>query len=183
MAENTGNSSGTRGNRWSMAIWRGAALLLLTPLVAMQFTSEVNWDETDFIVMGVMLVAACGTCELATRLSANTAYRAAVAVAVVTGFVMVWISLAVGVFGNENDPANLMFAGVLAVAVFGTLVARFRARGMARVLYATSAAQLFVAAIALALGFGETVLLAALFALPWLASAQLFRRAARENRE
>jgi hypothetical protein len=28
--------------------WIMAAFLLLLPLVAMQFTDEVDWDETDF---------------------------------------------------------------------------------------------------------------------------------------
>ena len=30
----------------------GTILLLLILLVAMQFTNEVNWDLTDFVVMG-----------------------------------------------------------------------------------------------------------------------------------
>ena len=48
--------------RWVM--WGGAALLLALPLVAMQFTSEVNWTASDFVVMGAMLGIAAGTVEL-----------------------------------------------------------------------------------------------------------------------
>ena len=73
--------------------------LLLLPLVAMQFTNEVNWDETDFIVFGAMLAAACGTYELAARMTGNTAYRAAVSVAVAAAFLLIWINLAVGIIG------------------------------------------------------------------------------------
>ncbi|MEG3190848.1 hypothetical protein [Lysobacter sp. D1-1-M9] len=153
----------------------------MLPLVAMQFTDEVNWDETDFIVAGAMLLAACGTYELAARLTGSTAYRAAAGVAVVTAFVLVWINLAVGIFGSEDNPANLMFGGVLAVGAIGALVARFRAGAMARALEATALAQALIAVIALIAGFGGTVLLAAFFAVPWLASAQLFRIAAREQ--
>lgn len=32
-------------------------LLLLIPLLAMQFTSEVNCDETDFIIMSILIFA------------------------------------------------------------------------------------------------------------------------------
>lgn len=98
MARNIENGSGRPGNRWSMAIWGTAACLLLLPLVAMQFTDEVNWDRFDFIVIGALLFAACGTYELATRLTSNTVYRAAVGVAVVTAVILIWINLAVGIF-------------------------------------------------------------------------------------
>jgi hypothetical protein len=42
---------GTRGgSRRRIAAWATAAILLLLPLIAMPFTDEVNWDETDFAV-------------------------------------------------------------------------------------------------------------------------------------
>jgi hypothetical protein len=50
MAGNT-EIDGTRGgSRWRIAAWATAAILLLLPLIAIQFTDEVNWDETDFAV-------------------------------------------------------------------------------------------------------------------------------------
>lgn len=181
MAINTNNGNGTRGNRWRLVIWSTAACLLLSPLVAMQFTEEVNWTVSDFVVMGAMLLSACGTYELATRTSGSTAYRAGSGIAVVTAFILVWINLAVGIFGSEDNPANLMFGGVLVVGMLGALFARFRPRGMARALDAAALAQALVVVIALVIGFRETVLLAAFFVLPWFASAQLFRTAAREQ--
>ena len=47
-------------NIWRIIGWGSAVALILTPLVAMQFTSEVNWDETDFIfnAIGIPLAAA-----------------------------------------------------------------------------------------------------------------------------
>ncbi|MGH8077936.1 MAG: hypothetical protein ACREPE_11510 [Lysobacter sp.] len=56
MAGITQNGSPRLGDRWRIAIWGTAALLLLLPLVAMQFTDEVDWDETDFIVIGAMIL-------------------------------------------------------------------------------------------------------------------------------
>lgn len=88
-------AQGRRGGQWRTAVWAVAGFLLLLPALAMQVTGEVSWDETDFIVWGVMLAIAAGTYELAARLSRNTAYRAAVGVAVVAGFLLVWVNLAV----------------------------------------------------------------------------------------
>jgi hypothetical protein len=166
-----------------------AALLLLLPLVAMRFTDEVNWDETDFIVFGAMLLGACGAYELAARMTGNTAYRAAVGVAVVAAFFLIWINLAVGIIGSEDNPANLMYVGVLAVAVLGALMVRFRPQGMALTLAATALAQGLAGAIALIAGWGSTganwprviVVLTGFFAALWLLSAWLFRKAARER--
>ena len=184
----------TDGGRWRVSSWRIApwviaALILLLPLVAMQFTDEVDWDETDFIVMGAMLFGACGTYELATRMTGNAAYRAAVGVAVVAAFILIWMNLAVGIIGSEDNPANLMYGGVLAVAILGGLVVRFQPRGMARALAATALAQAAVGVIAVIAGWGSTganwprpvVVLTGFFAALWLASAWLFRKAARER--
>jgi hypothetical protein len=48
-----------------------AALILLLPLRAMQFTDEVVWDEADFAVMAAMLFGACGAYEMAARMTGN----------------------------------------------------------------------------------------------------------------
>jgi hypothetical protein len=162
-----------------MPIWGGAACLLLLPLVAMQFDSGVDWSASDFVVMGVLLAGVCGVYELATRLSDNTAYRAGAGVAVLTAFLTIWVNLAVGMLGSEHDPANLLFGGVLAVAVIGSLIARFRARGMARAMQAAALAQAGMAVYALLGGYRDVVLHVGVFAIPWLVSAWLFKHAAR----
>lgn len=189
MAGNTGNGVGRHGGRWRIAVWGTAAFLLLLPLVAMQFTDEVNWDETDFAVVGAMLAVACGTYELAARMTGNRAYRAAVGVAVAAAFILVWMNLAVGIIGTEDNPANLMFGGVLAVGIICAVSARFQPDGMARALVATALAQALVAVIALIAGSGSTgpswpgsiLFLTGIFAALWLISAWLFRKAAREQ--
>jgi hypothetical protein len=172
-----------------MAPWVVAALVLLLPLVAMQFTDEVVWDETDFAVFGAMLFGACGACELAARMTGNIAYRAAVGVAVVAAFILIWLNLAVGIIGSEDDPANLMYGGVLVVGMLGALIVRFQPHGMARALAATALAQASVGVIALIAGWGSTgadwpgaiVFLTGFFAALWLVSAWLFRKAARQQ--
>ena len=163
-----------------------AAAVLLLPLLAMQFTDEVKWDAADFIVFGAMLAVACGTFELAARMTGSGTYRAAVGVAVVTAFILVWMNLAVGLIGSEDNPANLMFGGVLAVGIVGAVLVRFQPSGLARALLATALAQMLVAAIVLMQAGGdgsaaEVVGLNGCFAGLWLLSAGLLRKAAREQ--
>ncbi|KYF76716.1 hypothetical protein BE20_09745 [Sorangium cellulosum] len=181
MAGTAHNGGGRRGSRWRIAVWGIAALVLLLPLIAMQFTEEVAWDLADFVIFGSMLVGACGAYELAARVTSNNAYRAAVGVALAAAFVLVWMNLAVGIIGNEENPANLMVGGVLAVGILGAIVARFQPHGMERALVATAIAQALVAVIALIAGWGYTLILTGVFVALWLTSARLFRRAAREQ--
>jgi hypothetical protein len=125
------------------------ALLLLVPLLAMQLTDEVVWDLADFAVAWVLLVAVALTYKLATRRTGSATYRAAVGVALATAFVLVWMNLAVGLIGSEDNPANLMYGGVLAVGAIGAIIARFQPLGMARALSATALAQFLVPIVAL----------------------------------
>jgi len=187
MPSNVENNGGARRRPWRMAPWALAAALLLLPLVAMQFSKDVNWTPADFMVMGVLLFGACGVFELAARKAGSIAYMGAAAVAIVAGLLLVWINLAVGIIGSENNPANLMFGGVLAVGLLGGAVARFRPAGMARALVATAIAQALVGALAQVGGLGSAeanwpgplVLLTGFFAALWLLSAWLFGMAAR----
>lgn len=186
MAGNVELAGAGSASRWRVIPWAIAACLLLLPLVAMQFTGEVNWDETDFLVMGALLFGACGAFELAARTTGNTAYRAAVGVAVVAAFLLIWINLAVGIIGSEDNPANLMYLGVLAVGILGGIIGRFTPAGMARALAATALAQTLAGLIALLAGWGATgqnwpqviLVLTGFFAALWLGSAWLFRKAA-----
>jgi len=118
----------------------------------------------------------------------GTAYRAAVGLALATAFLLAWANLAVGVIGAEDDPANLMYVGVLAVGIVGAVAARFRPRGMARALFATALAQAMIAAIALTFGLGspwsppvEILGVNGFFAALFVGSALLFRHSARRQ--
>jgi len=177
MAGNTEDGGGRRGNRWRLAVWGTAALMLLLPLVAMLVSDEMNWGLGDFVLFGAMLAGAGGTFELAARMTGNKAYRAAVGVGLAAAFILVWMNLAVGVIGSEENPANLMYGGVLAVGLIGAVIARFQPQGMARALVATAIAQALVAGIALVAGWGSAVILTGGFVALWLLSAWLFRKA------
>jgi hypothetical protein len=181
MAHNIEHGAVRRRNRWSLAIWGGAAALLAVPAVAMRFTDEVDWGPEDFIVMGALLALACGGYEVATRMSRNTAYRAGAAVAILTCFLTVWVNLAVGMIGDEGNPANLLFGAVILVALVGAILARFRPRGVARAMQAAAAAQGAMAVYALFAGDTMAALPIAFFMLPWLLGAYLFLLAAEQG--
>ena len=161
------------------------AIILLLPLVAMQFTDEVDWNLFDFAVAGALLLGTGLAYELVAKTMNGNAYRVAVGVALATALILVWMNLAVGLIGSENERANLMYVAVLAIGLTGALIARFRPRGMARALFATALVQASVAAIALIAGMhrypgssvAEIVNLNLVFVALWLGSALLFQRA------
>lgn len=176
----TGDGIKGGGYRWRIMLWGAAVLLLLAPLIAMRFAREVVWTGSDFVAFGAMLAVLCGGVELAVRLSRNNSYRVAAAIALLTSFLLVWANLAVGIIGNENNPANMMFFGVLVVGLVGALIARFRAVGLARTMVAMALALLAVAVVAQING-AFIWPLTAVFGGVWLGAAALFRKAAREQ--
>jgi hypothetical protein len=90
--------TGERSNLWRIAMWGGAACLLLIPAIAMQFTREVAWGPEDFITMGAMLAIACGAFEVAVRMIRSTTGRGLAGIAILAIFLLVWVELAVGIF-------------------------------------------------------------------------------------
>lgn len=113
-------------------------------------------------------------------------YRAGIAVAIGTVLFLVWAMGALGIIGVEGDPADLMYLGVIAVAIAGAIVARLRPRGMARAMAVTAGATVLVGLIALLLGKHqaeyssvlEILGLTGMFATLFGVSAWLFRLAA-----
>jgi hypothetical protein len=75
-------------------------VLLLIPFTAMQFTNEVNWTFSDFVIAGVLLLGTGLLCELAIRKIKKPAYRFAICAALLLALMLIWIELAVGLFGT-----------------------------------------------------------------------------------
>ena len=67
----TQDGGGRRGSRLRIAAWSAAALILLLPLVAMQFTDQVVWDVADFAIFGALLVGVGVAYELAARMTGD----------------------------------------------------------------------------------------------------------------
>jgi hypothetical protein len=72
-------------------------LALLVPLLAMQFTAEVDWGVMDFIVMGALLFGTGSLFVLAAR-KVPFRYWLALGAVLAAGFLYVWVELAVGIF-------------------------------------------------------------------------------------
>ncbi|KQN25227.1 hypothetical protein ASE86_02940 [Sphingomonas sp. Leaf33] len=177
------------GRRLRIAAWSGAVALLALPFVAMQFTREVQWTALDFVVFGAMLLVAGGAFDLLTRMAGGWPYRIGAAIGVFAGFFLIWVNLAVGIIGSEDNPANQLYALVIAIAVGGAIVSHARPKGMARTFALAAAVQLAIGALALAMGWGEgsriyprdiigaTLVITTL----WLAAAGAFAIAARNG--
>ena len=77
-----------------------AGLLLLIPLIAMQFTTEVNWSLPDFLVAGLLLFTAGSVIELVVRKIREKNYRIVLIALVLLVLLLVWAELAVGILGT-----------------------------------------------------------------------------------
>jgi hypothetical protein len=164
-------------------------LLLLIPLLAMQFSDGVAWTLIDFLIAGFLLFGTGLTYTLVTRKTEKTAYRIAVGFALLTGLVLVWVNLAVGLIGSEENPINLMYFGVLAVGIIGAIIVRFQSQGMVGTMAAVAFAQALAGVIALISDMHrspnssvtEILGVNGFFIVLFIVSALLFRFAAQEQ--
>ena len=87
-------------NKNQLFVLGGTCLLLLIPLIGMKFTSEINWSLSDFIAMGILLLALGFTCEFVFRKISNKTFRLGLIALLVIVFLLIWIELAVGIFNS-----------------------------------------------------------------------------------
>lgn len=114
----------------------------------------------------------------------KTAFRVAVGLALAASCAIVWLNAAAGLIGIEDDdPANLLYAGVLSVMCGGALLVRMQPGGLAHVMIATAAVQALVTVIALMLpntaSTTEILLVHGAFVLSFAIAGSLFRYAGR----
>ena len=165
------------------AVALGTVLLLIVPLVAMQFSDEVDWSIIDFIIAGALLFGTGTLFVLVMRAPENIIYKCAMVLTIGTTFLLIWANLAVGLIGSGPNPGNLMYIGVLAVLIVGIYLSRFKAAGLERAMFATALALALVAAIALLAGMHnypqssviEIIGVNLFFITPYVLSGLLFR--------
>lgn len=160
----------------------------MIPLIAMNFSNEMNWDLMDFVIMGIVLFSIGIAYEIIIRKSKNTVYRVAFGLGFLGAFLLFWVNAAVGIIGNEGQDANLLYGAVFVIGLVGALISRFKPKGMSITLYIVALVQMLIPAIAVfvwppsLISWAPSVigvfLLNAFFAMLFLVSALLFRRAA-----
>lgn len=176
------SSNTQRFNGWRIAGWGALLALLALPAIAMQFTPDVDWTGSDFLFAAVLLGMLGAGMELAVRSARNTPQRLGIALAVLGGFLTLWSNAAVGIIGSESEPTNLLFVGMVVLALVASLALKLRPAGMRWLMAALSAGQ-FVVGIVAGLwtmpGHAVEWGVLAFFALIWGASAGAFHRARR----
>lgn len=75
-------------------------LLLFIPLIAMQFTDEVNWTLLDFVFAAILLLGAGLMCEFVIRKVNIIKYRVTTCLVLLVALLLIWAELAVGIFGT-----------------------------------------------------------------------------------
>jgi hypothetical protein len=115
----------------------------------------------------------------------SVAFAVGTGLAIAAGLLLAWMNAAVGIAGSEDNPVNLGFFGLVAMAGVGAFASEGRARGLARTMACVAGLQVMLGAIVatgpVAVGepFGGVGLFALNggFALLWLIAAVAFARA------
>jgi peptidoglycan/LPS O-acetylase OafA/YrhL len=87
-------------NKRLIGIVLTVGFILLIPLIAMQFTEEVNWTLSDFVVAGILLLTTGLLCDLVIRKVKKSRPRIAICLAILAALILIWAELSVGIFGT-----------------------------------------------------------------------------------
>jgi hypothetical protein len=87
-----------RGTDPVLGIVFATILLLLVPLVAMQFTDEVSWSRADFAMAAALIFTTGMALVLGVKKARTRASRISVVALIMLIFATVWAELAVGLF-------------------------------------------------------------------------------------
>ena len=72
----------------------------MIPMIAMQFTDQVQWNVMDFLVAGIMLLAT-GLTVILIRKKVKKRYQIILIISVFLLLLLGWAELGVGVFGSS----------------------------------------------------------------------------------
>jgi hypothetical protein len=87
-------------NKPQLVIFFSVFVGMLIPLISMLFTKEVKWSVYDFVLAAIVLLSAGILCEFIYRKLKTTWLKFFLLTLVLLLTIMVWIELAVGLFGT-----------------------------------------------------------------------------------
>ena len=87
-------------NKRIIVIFIAVILILSAPLIAMQFSANVNWSLSDFFIAGVLLSGTGLLLELVLRKVNKKENRIILFVIIIALLLLIWIEFAVGIFGT-----------------------------------------------------------------------------------
>lgn len=111
-------------------------------------------------------------------------YKSAIAISVFGAALLVWMSLGIGIIGEDGSPANLVYASVLLIGAIGAVASRLKSSGLALTLFTMALVQAVIAIISILMKAGmpwspplELLGLNGIFIVLFTAAGLLFRRA------
>mgnify|MGYP003609269702 CR=1 FL=1 len=84
----------------TLAIYLAPIAILAIPFIAMQFTTEVKWDFSDFLIMGILLFATAFCIDFILRKIPENGKRFFFIAISLIVLLLIWAELAVGIFGT-----------------------------------------------------------------------------------
>ena len=164
-------------NGWRIARWAVVAGLLLVPLAMMQVVPDWHWGPGGFVLAAIVLGGPVLLYEVAARRSGSSAYGLGAAIALATGFALVWTTLV------RDDGNGIGFLTLVLAAAVSAFAVRGRAAGMARAMLGLAGIQAFlgvmIATAPATVDAPRVLVMTGVFATLWLVSAGCFWRSAR----
>ncbi|RAJ13427.1 hypothetical protein [Olleya aquimaris] len=74
--------------------------VLSIPLIAMQFTNDVNWSVFDFVIAGILLFSLGLITTYLVKTIKNPKIKIGIIVVLIILFLLIWAELAVGIFNS-----------------------------------------------------------------------------------
>jgi hypothetical protein len=163
--------------------------LLMLPVIGSFTIDGFHWTTGDYVLAFILFLVPTLAYRLITRTATNFKYRLAIAFALLTGFATVWINLAVGIIGSEDELINLAYFGILALGLIAANIFRFKPEDMVKVMAAMTAALVPITIVALVLGYQnlphssvmQIIGVNAFFGVLYAQSAFLFRYASKKS--
>lgn len=153
----------------------------------MKLTNDIQLNEAMAYVFLLLVIG--GIYELWQWLKIrNRTYQLALGIGLFGVVLIGWANGAIGIIGGEDNPANLMYGAVFLTWLVGSIVSKFKPRGMSRTLSVVAIIQILIPVVALFIwpakaswgeaGVNGVLIFNSILSLPFVVSVALFRRAA-----